>query len=206
MSELELRRKERLVLSIKARIGQLVYAVQDDEAHIRFEPGCCWWISSLGASARKQYPHAVHFCEQIEISQEDFEFALGRKWLSTFSALRSRKVRYLSFVTVDLINHYSDYGSTVESPASKSSLIVSSSLKECAKTRADNSSDESTNIRMPGSFIQHFVVLLEHSKEHRKVGLVTIFVVDAATTLETVPRRLACFRRRMICCASHRAS
>ncbi len=81
MSEKELSRKERLVLSIKARIGQLVYAVQDDEAHMRFKPGCCWWISTIGASARKKYPDGVHFCEQIGVSQEDFEFALGRKWL-----------------------------------------------------------------------------------------------------------------------------
>jgi hypothetical protein len=128
MSEKELSRKERLVLSIKARIGQLVYAVQDDEAHLRFEPGCSWRVSTLGASARKQYPDGVHFCDQIGVSQEDFEFALGKRWLSTefpFSALKSRKVRCLNFVTVDLINPFSDYGSGVESPAAKSSLIVS---------------------------------------------------------------------------------
>jgi hypothetical protein len=63
MSEKKLNRRERLVLSIKARIGQLVYAVQDDDAHLRFEPGCSWWISTLGASAREQYPDGVHFCE-----------------------------------------------------------------------------------------------------------------------------------------------
>jgi hypothetical protein len=54
MSERELSRKERLVLSITARIRELVYAVQDEEAHMRFKPGDAWWIITLGASAGKR--------------------------------------------------------------------------------------------------------------------------------------------------------
>jgi hypothetical protein len=83
MSERELSRKERLVLSITARIRELVYAVQDEEAHMRFKPGDAWWIITLGASAGKRYPDGVHFCEQIGVSQEDFQFALGRQWRSS---------------------------------------------------------------------------------------------------------------------------
>jgi hypothetical protein len=45
--------------------------------------------------------------------------------VSPFSALKSRKVGCFNFVTVDLINLYSDDGSEAESSAAKSSLIVS---------------------------------------------------------------------------------
>jgi hypothetical protein len=83
----------------------------------------------MGESAREQYPDGVHFCEQIGVPQEDFKFALGKKWLLRkdfpFSALKSRKVKCLLFVTVELINPFSDYGSEVDSPAGKSNLIVS---------------------------------------------------------------------------------
>jgi hypothetical protein len=74
----------------------------------------------------------VHFCEQIGVSQGDFELALlGEKWLSRkdfpFSALKSRKVRCFHSMTVDLISStpLRIVEAGVESPAAKSSLIVS---------------------------------------------------------------------------------
>jgi hypothetical protein len=76
MSEKEPSRKERLVLSIKTRIRRLVYAVQDDEAHQRFAPGYSWWIATLGASAKQHYPDAVHFCEQIGVTENEFKDGL----------------------------------------------------------------------------------------------------------------------------------
>jgi hypothetical protein len=131
MSENKLSRKERLVLSIKARIRELVNDVQDDGAHLRFKPGYCWWIATLGPSAMAGYPAGVHFCDQIGVSQEDFKYAVGERWLTSkefpFSALRSGKVGQFTFVTVDLIHPSSDYGSHLECPAADSSLIVSSS-------------------------------------------------------------------------------
>jgi hypothetical protein len=131
MSEDELSRKERLVSSIKERIRQLVLEVQNDAVHLRFKPGYCWWIATIGTSEKEQYPDGVHFCDQIGVSQEDFKFALGKKWLSRkdfpFSALRIQKARSINFVSVGLSNFCSYYGSEVKYLASDSSLIVSSS-------------------------------------------------------------------------------
>jgi hypothetical protein len=130
MSENELDRKDRLVSLIKARVRALVFLVQDDDHNRRFEPGLCWWIETLGVSAKTAYPEGVHFCDQIGVSQKDFEFALGRKWLMSkefpYSHIRTRRIQTFTFVTVGLINPFSDYGSEVESPAKDSSLIVSS--------------------------------------------------------------------------------
>jgi hypothetical protein len=71
---------------------------------------------NLGASAKTQYD-GVHFCEQIGVTEDEFKDALGRKWLTStefpFSTLKSRKVGYARFATVDLIN-YSDYGSETD--------------------------------------------------------------------------------------------
>jgi hypothetical protein len=81
-----------------------------------------------------QYPDGVHFCEQIGVTEDEFKDALGRKWLTSvsFSTLKSRKVGYARFATVDLI--YSDYGSETESPAD-SSLIVSGAASSAAAGR-----------------------------------------------------------------------
>ncbi len=131
MSENELNYKERLVLSIEARIQQLVFQVQDDEENMRFKPGYAWWLATLGKSATTKFPEAVHLCDQIGVSQGVFQKALGQKWLSSskfpFSDLRSRPVGAFTFVTIELVNPYSDYGSECHSPASDRSLIVSSS-------------------------------------------------------------------------------
>jgi hypothetical protein len=43
-----------------------------------------------------------------------------------YSHIRTRRIQKFTFVTVGLINPFSDYGSEVESPAKDSSLIVSS--------------------------------------------------------------------------------
>jgi hypothetical protein len=105
---------------------------------MRFKPGCSWWIATLGASAKTQYPDEVHFCEQIGVTEDEFKYALGRKWLTStefsFSALKSRKVGYARFVTADLINPYSDYGSETESPAADSGLIVSGAASSAARS------------------------------------------------------------------------
>jgi hypothetical protein len=57
---------------------------------------------------KTQYPDGVHFCEQIGVTEDEFKDALGRKWLTStefpFSTLKSRKVGYARFATVDLIN------------------------------------------------------------------------------------------------------
>jgi hypothetical protein len=131
MSEIELRYKERLVLSIEARIRQLVYQVQDDGDNMRFKPGCSWWLAAFGNTAKNKFPEAVHFCDQIGVSQEKFEEAFGRRWLNSkkapFSDLRSRMFGGFNFVTIGRINLYSDYGNECDSPASDRSLIVSSS-------------------------------------------------------------------------------
>jgi hypothetical protein len=91
----------------------------------------CWWIATLGASAKAAYPEGVHFCDEIGVSQEDFEYALGRKWLMStefpYSNLRPRRVRNFTFVTVGVINPFSDYRSEVATPTADSRLIVSSS-------------------------------------------------------------------------------
>jgi hypothetical protein len=65
MSEKELNHEERLAWSMKARIQQLVYLVQDDGDNICFKPGCAWWLATLGESANTKFPQAVHFCDQI---------------------------------------------------------------------------------------------------------------------------------------------
>jgi hypothetical protein len=90
---------------------------------MRFKPGCSWWIATLGASAKTQYD-GVHFCEQIGVTEDEFKDALGRKWLTStefpFSTLKSRKVGYARFATVDLINPIRIM--EAESPAADSSL------------------------------------------------------------------------------------
>jgi hypothetical protein len=74
---------------------------------MRFKPGCSWWIATLGASERRS-TDGVHFCEQIGVTEDEFKDALGRKWFTStefpFSTLKSRKVGYARFATVDLIN------------------------------------------------------------------------------------------------------
>jgi hypothetical protein len=82
MSEKELNHEERLALSMKARIQQLVFLVQDDDDNICFKPGCAWWLATLGTSANTNFPQAVHFCDQIGVSQDDFKKALGQKYAS----------------------------------------------------------------------------------------------------------------------------
>jgi hypothetical protein len=66
MSEKEPSRKESHVLLIKTRIRRLVYHVQDNEAHQRFTPGCCWWINA---------PDTVHFCEKMGVTEDEFKDA-----------------------------------------------------------------------------------------------------------------------------------
>jgi hypothetical protein len=80
MSENELNHKERLVLSclvlsIEARIQQLIFQVQDDGDNMRFKPGRAWWLETLGKSTTTKFPEAVHLCDQIGVSQEVFQKA-----------------------------------------------------------------------------------------------------------------------------------
>jgi hypothetical protein len=86
---------------------------------------------------RKTQYDGVHFCEQIGVTEDEFKDALGRKWLTStefpFSTLKSRKVGYARFATVDLINLF---GLWKREPCSRfQSLIVSGAASSAAGRR-----------------------------------------------------------------------
>jgi hypothetical protein len=183
MSEQEqLRRKERLVASIEARIQQLVFLVQDNDDNLRCEPGRTWWLATVGKSATTYYPDAVHFCDQIGVSQDDLIEAFGRRWLMSkkfpFSALRYGKIGAFNFVTIELSNPFSDYGSQIQGPAT--ALVVSSSSWAIPSRRLLRSIEERVPpipLKLPTPTPIPAVqqpTLKQQESEHTKVPLVTL--------------------------------
>ena len=102
------------------RLQTLAFAVQNEERHRMFKPGETWWISSLGDGWRKHYPEAQHICEQLGISVSDMTLAFGNRWIGNegtpFNLFRTQKLGNVNFVTVDLINEFSEHGSVSLAP------------------------------------------------------------------------------------------
>jgi hypothetical protein len=126
-----------LKVDIMYRLQTLAYAVQDEEQHRRFKPGEIWWVSSLpedgSTMAQPQYPEALHICEQLGITIADMKVAFGKRWATSskgtpFNLFRTRKLGSLNFVSVVLMNEFSDYGSGSLGPHYNEKNDVSNSI------------------------------------------------------------------------------
>jgi antitoxin component of RelBE/YafQ-DinJ toxin-antitoxin module len=108
---------EFLKTDILFRLMNLAYAVQNEEQHRMFKPGEIWWVSSLGdgGSVTPKYPEALHICDQLGITVSDMKKAFGKRWTANkqtpFNFFRHRKLGNVNFISVELINEFSDYGS-----------------------------------------------------------------------------------------------
>jgi hypothetical protein len=98
----------------------LAFRVQTKDQHRMLKPGEIWWVSSLGDDWRKQYPEAQHICEQLGIAISEMSAAFGKRWTasktSPFNLFRTRKLGSVHFISVELINEFSDYGSDSLAP------------------------------------------------------------------------------------------
>ena len=133
-------------LDVMNRIRTLVYRVQDEESHRFFVPGCTWWVATLGESHKTNYPDVVHICDQLGIPQSDLIAYFGKRWCYRtefpFSALSTRKLRCIMFVTVDPISSWSEYGDVSLGPKiskdKKKNTCVKSTTHSTAVARLKN--------------------------------------------------------------------
>jgi hypothetical protein len=112
-------------VSIEASIQQLVYQVQDDEHNIRFKPGFACWLADL-VSYQGLSSLGWSICE-IKLGYR--KATLKKCPAGCGSCLRGyllvtsdhARLEVFNFVTIELVNTYSDYGCECESPAIDSS-------------------------------------------------------------------------------------
>jgi hypothetical protein len=109
-----------LKAGISYRLQTLAFGVQDDNQHRMLKPGEIWWVSSLGDDWRQQYPEAQHICELLGIAISEMSAAFGKRWTAIkttpFNLFRTRKLGNVNFISVELINEFSDYGSVSLAP------------------------------------------------------------------------------------------
>jgi hypothetical protein len=106
---------EVLKADIGYRLQTLAFGVQDEDQHHMLKPGEIWWVSSLGDNWCQQYPEAQHICEQLGFTTLDMGADFGKRWTANsaapFNLFRTRKLGNVNFISVELINEFSDYGS-----------------------------------------------------------------------------------------------
>ena len=152
-----------LKVDVMCRLQTLAFGVQNTEQHRMFKPGEIWWVASLGDAWRQQHPEAKHICEQLGISISDMTAAFGKRWTGNegtpFNLFRTQKLGCVNFVSVDLINEFSDYGSgsfsapqhNVKDP--KCNTVANKKIHSTALGRLEKQISISSNL-MRSSFIE----------------------------------------------------
>ncbi len=155
------------------RLQTLAFGVQNNEQHHMFKR----WVTSLGDAWRQQHPEAKHICEQLGISISDMTAAFGKRWTGNegtpFNLFRTRKLGCVNFVSVDLINEFSDCGSgSFSAPQCnakdpKCNTVANKKIHSTALGRLEKQISISSNL-MRSSFIEKAKDLTKPSPTSKK--------------------------------------
>jgi hypothetical protein len=171
-----------LKANIMCHLQTLVFGVQH-------KPGEIWWASSLGDTWRQQHPETQHICEQFGVGVLDMTAAFGKWWTGNegtpFNLFRTQKLGNVNFVSVDLINKFSDHGSGSLAPHHnekdpKCNAVANKKIHSTALGLLEQETSISSNL-MRSRFIE------EASKHHGEAKKPAATAKPAPATAMTAP-------------------
>jgi len=180
------------------RLQTLAFGVQDEDQHRMLKPGEIWWVSSLGDDWRQQYPEAKHICEQVGIDISDMSAAFGQRWAANkttpFNLFRTRKLGNVNFISVGLINEFSEYGTVSLAPHyhetnGECNSVAHKKIHSTALGRLERQVSTSSNLKRLG-FIEKAIKQYNQKKSKeptKECAITTIAVSPASPPAAAIP-------------------